>query len=218
MFRAMYKRWRTRTPGGDRQEWLAAYERRRGRGDDGLVRDAAAAAPAGQPEAARRRPGPTRHGATAMRHRHDRAARSARSPLSSDLQALVERLAALELDGCANPYREADEDPELDAPGAAAGRRANLAAYLDARAGAPLLLVGEAMGYRGGRFSGIAFTAERTLLEWGAPFRPTSTRTGGWAEPSGTIVHGALAEAGAEHLAVLWNSVPAHPAPAPLRR
>jgi uracil-DNA glycosylase len=67
------------------------------------------------------------------------------------------------------------------------------------------------MGYRGGRFSGIAFTAERSLLEWGAPFRPTSTRTGGWAEPSGTIVHGALAEAGAEDLAILWNSVPAHP-------
>jgi uracil-DNA glycosylase len=67
------------------------------------------------------------------------------------------------------------------------------------------------MGYRGGRFSGIAFTAERTLAHWGDPFRQTSTRPGGWAEPSGTIVHGALAEAGAETRAVLWNSVPAHP-------
>jgi uracil-DNA glycosylase len=67
------------------------------------------------------------------------------------------------------------------------------------------------MGYRGGRFSGIAFTAERTLAAWGPPFRASSTRAGGWAEPSGTIVHGALADAEAEHRTVLWNSVPAHP-------
>ena len=52
------------------------------------------------------------------------------------------------------------------------------------------------MGYAGGRFSGIAFTAERTLLGWGAPFEATSLRPEGWAEQSGTIVHGALATLG----------------------
>ena len=67
-----------------------------------------------------------------------------------------------------NPY--ADEHPELDLPGGAAVRRANLRHYLDERAGARLLLVGEAIGYRGGRFSGMAFTSERLLASWGPPY------------------------------------------------
>jgi hypothetical protein len=107
-------------------------------------------------------------------------------------------------------FREAD--PGLERPEAAVLRRANATAYLDARAGrSPLLLVGEAMGYAGGRFSGIAFTAERTLLGWGAPFKATSLRSEGWAEQSGTIVHGALATLGIAGDTVLWNVVPAHP-------
>jgi uracil-DNA glycosylase len=67
------------------------------------------------------------------------------------------------------------------------------------------------MGYRGGRFSGVSFTAERQLDAWGPPFRRTSTTEAGWAEPSATIIHGALAEVGRGADAVLWNSVPAHP-------
>src|SRR6476660_3413810 len=97
-----------------------------------------------------------------------------------------------------NPYR--DSDPALDWPGAAKRRRENLEAYLE-RVGEPrLVLLGEALGFRGGRFSGIAFTSERQLagddgrrLPWaGPPFRPTSTRPGLWLEPSGSIVWGAL--------------------------
>ena len=108
-----------------------------------------------------------------------------------------------------NPY--ADEHPELDLPGGAAVRRANLRHYLDERAGARLLLVGEAIGYRGGRFSGMAFTSERLLARWGPPYAPSSTHASGWAEPSSTIIHGALADHDAERDAVLWNVVPAHP-------
>ena len=105
-----------------------------------------------------------------------------------------------------------ERDPALECADAPALRRANATAYLNARAGrAPLLLVGEAMGYAGGRFSGIAFTAERTLLAWGPPFAMTSARPEGWAEQSGTIVHGALGELGLEADTVLWNVVPAHP-------
>jgi uracil-DNA glycosylase len=130
-------------------------------------------------------------------------------PTLNDVDALLERLALLELPGCANPYAAADEDPALDRPGAAATRRANLAAYLEARRGARLLLVGEAMGYRGGRFTGIAFTSERVLAGWGAPYAGSSTHAGGWAEPSATIIHGAIAAH--ETGVVLWNTVPAHP-------
>jgi hypothetical protein len=105
-----------------------------------------------------------------------------------------------------------DADPALECADAPALRRANATAYLDARAGRePLLLVGEAMGYAGGRFTGIAFTAERTLHDWGPPFAATSVRPEGWAEQSGTIVHGALATLGIESETVLWNVVPAHP-------
>ncbi|HET6171607.1 MAG TPA: uracil-DNA glycosylase [Gaiellales bacterium] len=105
-----------------------------------------------------------------------------------------------------------ESDPALERGEGPALRRANAAAYLDARAGrAPLLLVGEAMGYAGGRFSGIAFTAERTLLGWGEPFEATSLRPEGWAEQSGTIVHGTLASLGIAGETVLWNVVPAHP-------
>ena len=107
-------------------------------------------------------------------------------------------------------FREAD--PALERLEAAAIRRANATAYLNARAGrSPLLLVGEAMGYAGGRFTGLAFTAERTLQAWGAPYAVTSLRPEGWAEQSGTIVHGALAALGLEEGTVLWNVVPAHP-------
>jgi hypothetical protein len=119
--------------------------------------------------------------------------------------------------GVINPYREADADPELDGPAAARRRRANLEAYLE-RVGVPrLILVGEAIGYRGGRFSGIAFTSERQLggpdgrrLPWaGPPFQATSRNPALWLEPSGSIVWDALG--GDARGALLWNSFPWHP-------
>jgi len=90
-------------------------------------------------------------------------------------------------------------------------RMGNVRAYLATRAGADVLAVGEAGGYRGARWSGIAFTSERQLMEWGPPFAVTSDRPGGWTEPSATIVHGALRDLDAEQRVVLWNVVPHHP-------
>lgn len=71
--------------------------------------------------------------------------------------------------------------------------------YLRARAQAPVLLVGEAAGYRGARVSGIPFTSERQLTGAGP------------AEASATIVHGVLRELGLEEEVLLWNVVPTHP-------
>ena len=114
-----------------------------------------------------------------------------------------------------NPYREAFA--ELDGPAAARRRRENLEAYLD-RVGTPrLVLVGEALGYRGGRFSGIAFTSERQLLgpddrrlPWGgAPFQATSRNPALWLEPSGSIVWDGLGGDAAG--ALVWNTFPWHP-------
>ncbi|HEY7147902.1 MAG TPA: uracil-DNA glycosylase [Gaiellaceae bacterium] len=74
-----------------------------------------------------------------------------------------------------------------------------LADYLGRTAGAELLLVGEAAGYRGARVSGLPFTSERQLTGAGP------------AEASATIVHRVLAELGLEEHVLLWNVVPTHP-------
>jgi hypothetical protein len=114
-----------------------------------------------------------------------------------------------------NPYREAF--PELDGPAAARRRRENLEAYLE-RVGVPrLVLLGEALGFRGGRFSGIAFTSERQLagpddrrLPWaGPPFRASSRNPALWLEPSGSVVWDALR--GEARGALVWNVFSWHP-------
>jgi len=117
--------------------------------------------------------------------------------------------------GVVNPYREAF--PELDGPSAARRRRTNLEAYLE-HVGTPrLVLLGEALGFRGGRFSGIAFTSERQLagpadrrLPWaGSPFQATSRNPALWLEPSGSVVWDALG--GQARGALVWNVFPWHP-------
>jgi len=90
-------------------------------------------------------------------------------------------------------------------------RLSNLRRYLAERAGADVVALGEAAGYQGMRWSGIAFTSERDLARWGPPYRATSDRPNGWSEPSGTIVHRVLDQLGAEHRVILWNTVPHHP-------
>lgn len=111
-----------------------------------------------------------------------------------------------------NPLRDRADD--LDRPDAPTIRRANVLAYLAARPRPRAVLAGEAMGWRGGRFSGIAFTSEKQLAQWGAPFAASSLREGGWTESSATIIHGVLDELDAEYEVVLWNTVPFHPHPA----
>jgi uracil-DNA glycosylase len=81
----------------------------------------------------------------------------------------------------------------------ASRRRERLAAYLEARADARWLLVGEAPGYRGARVSGIPFTSERQLTGRGP------------AEATATIVRRVLKELGAETDVLCWNVVPTHP-------
>jgi len=106
-----------------------------------------------------------------------------------------------------NQFRDAGPDDVPDAPRL---RRANLRSYLRERREAEVVAVGEAAGYQGMRWSGIAFTSERDLVRWGEPYRRTS-KTRLWSEPSGTIVHGLLERLGAERQVILWNTVPTHP-------
>jgi uracil-DNA glycosylase len=103
---------------------------------------------------------------------------------------LVERLVEAEIGATFNFYR--------DGAGASL-RRQRLASYIADRSDAPLLLVGEAAGYRGARVSGLAFTSERQLTGTGP------------AEARATIVHRVLAELGLQESVLLWNVVPTHP-------
>jgi uracil-DNA glycosylase len=106
------------------------------------------------------------------------------------MRSLIDRLAAARIGQTTNFYRDGE---------GAAVRRERLAAYLDARSTAPLLLVGEAPGYRGARISGLPFTSERQLTGSGP------------AEATATIVQRVLAELGLTDLVLLWNVVPTHP-------
>jgi len=114
-----------------------------------------------------------------------------------EMEELTERLTRARIGATFNFYR--------DGAGAAA-RRERLRAYLEARRDAPLLLVGEAAGYRGARISGVPFTSERQLTGRGP------------AEASATIVHRVLAELGLEESVLLWNVVPTHPGTATSNR
>jgi hypothetical protein len=124
------------------------------------------------------------------------------------IDGLLRELPTLSIGATFNQFRDAGPD---DVPGAPAIRLANLRHYLERRREADVIAVGEAAGYQGGRWSGIAFTSEFDLLRWGDPYRRSSRRARPWKEPSGTIVHGLLGELGAEERVILWNTVPTHP-------
>lgn len=108
-------------------------------------------------------------------------------------------------------------DPALDRPDGAARRLANLARYLQIFARPRYVIVGEAAGYAGCRFTGIPFTDEVQLvgpapLPWAGaergfqrsshPERPLLR------EASAAAVWSAL---GARRDVALWNVVPWHP-------
>jgi uracil-DNA glycosylase len=63
-----------------------------------------------------------------------------------------------------NPWWQVDEENDIG-PRSPAIRRKHLAVYFRERFGkARLAIIGEALGYRGGHFSGIPMTSERMLL------------------------------------------------------
>ena len=124
-----------------------------------------------------------------------------------------------------NPWWQVDEENDigLQAPRI---RREQLRVYLCDRLGkARLAVMGEALGYRGGHFSGIPMTSERLLLGGKTGIAPerillgiTPQRTSkpqkcsdGFSEPTATIVWSTLLrlELSPEEF-VLWNPFPWH--------
>jgi uracil-DNA glycosylase len=119
-----------------------------------------------------------------------------------------------------NPWWQIDEENDIG-PGCPAIRRRHLTVYFRERLGkARLAIVGEALGYRGGHFSGIPMTSERMLLGKHQQILPSikprrtskpSVCPDGFSEPTTTIVWGALLKIGVlPGEFVLWNAFPWH--------
>jgi uracil-DNA glycosylase len=95
-------------------------------------------------------------------------------------------------------------------------RRKNLKAHLSCSD--PLcILVGEAAGFRGARFTGIPFTSEKLLVDQTIPRvdhpkgERITTRHIPWKEPSATIVWEELHKHQVAERTILFNAVPWHP-------
>jgi hypothetical protein len=136
-------------------------------------------------------------------------------------------LQAAKLDNVFNPWfcRDVENDIDSDSP---AIRLSQLKQYMLERKNAKYLLVGEALGYQGGHFTGIAMTSERILLGKmrhksitpghvfsGIEPRRTSmpsVKKDGFTEPTATIVWERLITSGFDMRDfILWNALPWHP-------
>lgn len=128
---------------------------------------------------------------------------------------LVESLvAALPVDAPSlfNPWRQSCE---YDAPeNTLAAKKRRLAHHLDCDA--RWILIGEAPGYQGCRYSGVAFTSEKLLMDGTIPriapigYRVTR-RERAFKEPSARVVWDTLHHLGIAEDTVLWNALQLHP-------
>ena len=136
------------------------------------------------------------------------------------IEKFVQLLKKSPSDAVFNPWWGNDEENDVS-PHSPAIRRKHLSVYFHERLGKPrLAIIGEALGYRGGHFSGIPMTSERMLLRKQqhivAGIKPRCTSKPsvcpeGFSEPTATIVWGALLKIGVvPDEFVLWNAFPWH--------
>ncbi len=107
---------------------------------------------------------------------------------------VVTLVAAIRVPGSLNFYDEVDSMAWGDPRGAATDRRTALTEYLVSRWAAPVVLVGEAPGRNGARWTGVPFTSPHQLTGAGAK------------EPTATIVHRVVAELGWASDVLFWNA------------
>jgi hypothetical protein len=131
----------------------------------------------------------------------------------SSIDTILALLSAYEGEGSFNPYLH--RHPRHDLPGAPAVRRANLRCFLEAFSEVHYILLAEAAGYQGCRFSGIPMTSEDHLVgpepvHWASAggYRRTSSRDRLWREPSATILWETLRK---RMDCLIWNTFPWHP-------
>ena len=109
-----------------------------------------------------------------------------------------------------NPYSSAN--PAVELQESAQIRRNNLQSYFSSFNIPPrFLVVGEAPGWRGCRFSGIPFTSECQLVSQKLPFggSPTSLSLRLYSEQSASIFWDTMRPY--HPIFLVWNSLPLHP-------
>ena len=114
--------------------------------------------------------------------------------VSDVVDEVITLVGRIKLPGALNVYREEDCIAWGEEPGEATQRRLVLQHYLTSRWAAPTILVGEAPGKDGARWSGVPFTSRRQLTGSGP------------AEPTATTVHRVLSDLRCEDEVLLWNA------------
>ncbi|MEG6523584.1 uracil-DNA glycosylase [Desulfotomaculum sp. 1211_IL3151] len=154
--------------------------------------------------------------------------------MSSSINKFIEELQKYKsIENVFNPWQDYDEICDI-CPEAPAIRSNHLEQFLSARIpGARYLLVAEAVGYQGGRFTGVAMTSERILLGNHAGVKPSvilqdiqgrrtsnpdnqklkdTQKNFGFTEPTATIVWGEVIKSKVSPYQVItWNIFPFHP-------
>jgi uracil-DNA glycosylase len=127
-------------------------------------------------------------------HRPDPPAPECDARTAAAVDRVVDLVRRIRVAGALNLYDETDSVAWGDEPGQASERTLALRGYLAAHWGAPTILVGEAPGQDGARWTGVPFTSCRQLFGSG----PT--------EATATVVHRVLADLGSEDEVLLWNA------------
>ena len=118
-----------------------------------------------------------------------------------------------------NPWRDHDDRDRAPTSRTPQARRANMAAYLEARrTHARVILLGEAPSHRGCRFTGVAFCSETELVHKAdlvahKPLALTSrdAETKPQRERSAFVIWGEIERCARPYQVVLWNAFPWHP-------
>ncbi len=144
----------------------------------------------------------------------------------NNLMSLLE--SSPESDSVFNPWYDVDPENDLSEESPKIRHR-QLRQYLnERRRSAKYVLVGEALGYQGGHFSGMAMTSERILLNklthkgiraehvfTGIEPQRTSkpvVKADGFTEPTATIAWGTMLDLGIDpYDFVIWNTFAWHP-------
>ncbi|MBN1316304.1 MAG: uracil-DNA glycosylase [Anaerolineales bacterium] len=129
------------------------------------------------------------------------------------IQAILDTLTDYSHSDVFNQY--AEEHPKHDISGACRIRRNNLRLYLNTFIDVKIILLAEAAGYQGCRFSGIPMTSEEHIagpdpVAWARNnnYKRSSTRDRLWREPSATILWETLEN---RMDCLIWNTFPWHP-------